>query len=355
MNRIALLKCLKSAGVRSALPFVMLFLAAGASGAQSLPPKPQAPPGTYLNPVGAPPIRLQEPFILPYANKYYLFGTAPHREGVQCYESPDLAHWKLDGWAWRRTGLHVARGDLHSPQVFLYQGMFCLVYSARMPSGIQLGLAAGVSPEGPYHDLHVPWLTLGQACVAGDVFVDRNGKAYLTYTEASRRNGCNYRAVYGVSLSKDLSTVIGQPTRLLEPSQRWELAQRDLNRCNEAARMVKFGSRYYLTYSANDPRSSDCAIGYAVADNPLGPWKKSVENPLLRTHSKIGVLGPGHGVIFRSIDRSESFIVYDSLADPADPHEDHVVNIDRLIVQDDSRLAVSGPTRSPQPMPSSAR
>src|SRR5438045_2358030 len=90
----------------------------------------------------SPPIHLQEPYILAHAKRYFLFGTASVSEGFQCYESVDLVRWKLEGWAWRRSGLHVARGELHSPQVFQYQGMFCLLYSARMPTGLQLGLAA---------------------------------------------------------------------------------------------------------------------------------------------------------------------------------------------------------------------
>src|SRR5690349_12802759 len=73
-------------------------------------------------------IHLHEPYVLAYDKKYFLFGTPSPAEGIQCYESKDLIRWKLDGWAWRRSGLHVARGDLHSPQVFQYQGMFCLIY-----------------------------------------------------------------------------------------------------------------------------------------------------------------------------------------------------------------------------------
>ncbi len=354
MKWIASLTLLKPKHARCAA-LLLTFAAGGALADQAPAAKAQAPHGTYLNPLGDPPIRLQEPFVLPYSKKYFLFGTASPAEGFQCYESSDLAHWKLDGWAWRNTGLHVIRGELHAPQVLVYQDMFCLIYSGRTPTRTALGLAASTKPEGPYHDLHVPWLTLGDGCVAGDVFLDSNGKAYLTYTQASQRGGCNYRAIYGVALSKDLSKIVGEPIRLLEPSQRWELAQRSLNQVDEGSRLFKIGSRYFLTYSANDPRSSECAIGYATAAKPLGPWTKSVENPLLRTHSGLGVFGPSHGAAFRSLDRSEWFMVYDSLTDPTNHPEDRVINIDRLTVQENAKLAVAGPTRSPQPLPTGAR
>ena len=318
------------------------------------PPKQPTPPGTYLNPLGEPPIHLQEPCMLTYSKTYFLFGTASPSEGFHCYESPDLVHWKFDGWAWRKKGLNVASGNLHSPRVFLYQGMFCMLYSARMPTGIRLGLAASVKPQGPYHDLHVPWLELGDGCVAGDVFID-GSKPYLTYTKATTRDGCDYRVIYGVPLSKDLSKITGEPVKLLEPNQRWELAQREVNRCNQDSTMLRLGAKYYLIYSGNDSRSADYALGYAIANQPLGPWTKASENPLLRSQSSIGVMGPGHGSMFRSLDRSDWFMVYDSLVDPTNHPEDRVVNIDRVVLSSNSKLALQGPTRSPQPLPSGSK
>ena len=306
--------------------------------------KPQPPPGTYLNPIGDPPIHLQEPYILVQGKKYFLFGTASSAEGFRCYESPDLVHWKLDGWAWRKSGPHVAQGDLHSPQVFVYQGMFCMVYSARMPNGTHLALAASVQPQGPYHDLHVPWLDLGDACIDGDVFVDSNSKAYLIFTRKSRTNGCNYSAIYGVALNKDLSKTVGSPVKLVQADQRWELLHKDVNQCNESPRMIKIAFKYYLTYSANDRLSPDYGIGYALAGKPLGPWTKSEANPLLQSRPEIGVFGPGHGAVFQSLTPYEWFIVYDSLADATNRSEDHLVNLDRVDLRTDRTLITKGPT-----------
>ena len=311
-------------------------------------PQP-APP----NPSMQSAIHLHEPYILAHDKKYFLFGTTSPAEGIQCYESQDLVRWKLDGWAWRKSGLHVARGDLHSPQVFQYQGMFCLVYSGRMPTGAQLGLAAGTKAEGPYHDLHVPWLTLGAGCIAGDVFVDRGGKAYLTYTKANTRDGCNTRVIYGVALNRDLSKIVGEPIKLLEPTQRWELVQRNCNQINEGSRIGRLGSKYCLFYCANDALSAEYGIGYAVADKPLGPWSKDPANPLFRTQPEMGAFGPGHPALFRAFDRSEWFVVYDSLLDPNRPG-DYVVKI-APISEAGSKLVVSGRTRTLQAVPAPLR
>jgi beta-xylosidase len=295
---------------------------------------------------------LQDPYILVYSRRYYLFGTVSPSDGFQCYESADLVNWKLDGWAWRRTPMRAAQGELHSPQVVIYQGMFCLIYSARMATGNHLALAASTHPEGPYHDLHVPWLSLGDSCTSGDLFIDDNGKPYLTFTKRIQGVGSPSCAIYGVALNKDLSKTVGEPVKLLEPTQRWELAHRDQVRYNQSPRMFKISGRYYLSYSANDPLSADCAIGYARADKPLGPWTKAAENPLLAGRPNQTPVGLGQGSVFRSLDGSERFLVYSALEDPANPTGYRVVNIDRLVPQESRKLSVPGPTRSPQPLPS---
>jgi len=313
------------------------------------------PDGMYLNPLGDPPIRLSDPYILVHARKYYLFGTVSPSEGFQCYESADLVHWKLDGWAWRRTPMRAAQGDLHAPQVVAYQGMFCLVYTARIAGGAHLGLAASTQPEGPYHDLHVPWLPNINSCTSADLFVDDNGKPYLLFSQRSSREGCSYSVVCGVGLNKDLSKTLGEPAKLLEPTQRWELARRDLFRYNESPRMFKISGKYFLCYSANDPLSAECAIGYARADKPLGPWTKAEENPLLAGRPQRGVAGLAQGSIFRSLDGTERFLVYSSLADPANPTGFRNINVDRIVPQESRKLRVVGPTRTPQPLPSAPK
>jgi len=109
-----------------------------------------------------------------------------------------------------------------------------------------------------------------------------------------------------------------------------------------------------MTYSANNTGAPGYGVGYAVADRPLGPWVKSADNPLLSSRLEIGVSSPGHNSIVASPDGKEMFIVYHSHAEPANPRGPRVVNIDRIFFDASGALRVTGPTRSPQPMPSGA-
>jgi arabinan endo-1,5-alpha-L-arabinosidase len=60
----------------------------------------------------------------------------------------------------------------------------------------------------------------------------------------------------------------------------------------EAPTLWKHAGRYYLFYSANAYTSRRYAVGYAVAENILGPYQKAAQ-PLLSTNLKAGVVGPG--------------------------------------------------------------
>jgi GH43 family beta-xylosidase len=139
---------------------------------------------------------------------------------------------------------------------------------------------------------------------------------------------------------------------LLEASQPWERVNWAHNRCNEGPTVFRHGKKYYMTYSANDTSSPNYGIGYAIASNPLGPWKKGSANPVLATNKAVGASGPGHNSLVLSPDGKEMFIVYHTHADANHPSMDRVVNIDRVHISSSGILTVDGPTRSPQPMPS---
>jgi GH43 family beta-xylosidase len=69
-------------------------------------------------------------------------------------------------------------------------------------------------------------------------------------------------------------------------------------------------SRYYLTYSANNSQGPQYAVGYAVADTPLGTFHKSPANPILHENPAIGEYSTGHGSIIASPDGKELYYVH---------------------------------------------
>ncbi len=313
---------------------------------------------TYTNPVGETPIVMGDPFALWHEGSYYLFGSTCPAEGFQCYRSPDLVRWEPLGWAWRPEPGCFATNLFWAPEVEAYRGRFYLTFSglARRSGGdlLMMGLAVADEPQGPYATLYGPWFDFGHSTIDGHIFVDDDGTPYLYYSRNGSENGCAYGINYGVRLADDLSGPVGEPVKLGEADQPWELALLPRNRCNEGATVLKRNGVYYMTYSACDTGTLAYGIGCATAAHPLGPWTKYPGNPIAATRLDIGVSAPGHNSIVASPDGTELFCVYHTHADPARPTGDRVVNIDRLVFDDDGGLRLIGPTRTPQPLPSGA-
>ena len=306
---------------------------------------------TYTNPVGETPIHMGDPFVLQHGGRYYLFGTNASNEGFKCWESTDLVHWTPKGWAYQETDDSWAKSHYWAPEVKEYRGKFYMTYSA-MPKKAEtprllIALAVSDKPEGPYKDLHAPWFDFGYSAIDGHIFVDDDGKPYLYFSRNGVQDGYSFGIIYGVALADDLSKPVGEAVKLMEADQPWEKVRYAENRCNEGAFVLKHKGRYYMTYSANHTGFPHYGIGYATADKPLGPWVKAEENPIAATNLEIGVSGPGHNSITRSPDGKEMFIVYHSHADPKKPSGERVVNIDRLQFDEDGKLKIKGPTRSP--------
>ncbi|MDE5934619.1 MAG: family 43 glycosylhydrolase, partial [Muribaculaceae bacterium] len=84
-----------------------------------------------------------------------------------------------------------------------------------------------------------------------------------------------------------------------------------------------------------------------------GPWEKYDDNPLMTTDLDAGVSSPGQNSIINSPDGKEMFIVYHRHSDPFGqrPSWDRVLCIDRIYIDKDGRLKITGPTSTPQQSP----
>ncbi|HEX2210849.1 MAG TPA: family 43 glycosylhydrolase, partial [Longimicrobium sp.] len=67
----------------------------------------------------------------------------------------------------------------------------------------------------------------------------------------------------------------------------------------EGVWVARHGGRYYAFYAANDFSTARYGIGVAVADAPLGPYRKRPE-PLLRSTAEWW--GPGHPSVAQGPD-----------------------------------------------------
>jgi hypothetical protein len=270
--------------------------AAGASSAQahSQPrptPKPDRPDPTIVNgdvagrtlrfDVAGNAIDAHDGEIQHFGDTYYLYGTSygcgfqwttagsPFC-GFRVYSSPDLVHWADRGplfdassstWQQRCNGStygcfrpHVVY-DAHTHRYVLWINTYDVavgyhVFTSR-------------TPDGPFTEQAVPRLAVNDDVPPGvnngdhDVFVDRDGTAYLVFTDW-RAGG----ELVVERLDRSYTSGTGDVVRLG-------------TRSTEAPSMFRRGDRYYITYS--DPNCGYCTTGtsYVSASSPLGPWRGS--------------------------------------------------------------------------------
>lgn len=295
-----------------------------------------------------------DPFILSDGDVYHMYATGA-QVGFFHWISPDLQTFERDKAMKKSSWVF---GDYWAPEVYPWHGRYAMLYTGRWKQNhsLRIGIAFSDSPEGPFEDpLKAPLFDFGYAAIDGTLTVDDEGVPYLIYSRdcsENRVDGRHESHLYGVRLSDDLMSVVGEPVLLTTPEDAWEIISGDY-RWNEGPAVLRHDGRYYLFYSANYFASADYSVGVAVADAPLGPYVKQANNPILapvkNEAGDILVSGPGHNAFFTVGD--ERFAAYHAHTDPANPSGDRQVYVDRAGFHGDGTAYINGPTLAPQLRP----
>ncbi len=331
-----------------------------------------------------------DPFILDNGDStYYLYGTGGGaRDGFAVYSSTDLVNWKDEGQVYQgNTADSWNESAFWAPECYKFSGKYYLFYSANARynptnegENFHLGVAVSDEPTGPFTDLqNQPLLEPGYPIIDANVFRDDDGKFYLYYSRAcykhpveseiadrSRREGqydeIEESWVYGVELSPDFKSVIGEPVLLLRPpvseadkNAEWEsrsVTTGEINRrWTEGSFTFKHDGTYYIMYSANHYAGPNYAVGYATGTGPLGPFTKAANNPVLQKNVDEGgdVTGTGHNMVLFLDGGSRMYAVYHGRTQRTG--DERVVFMDELDILPDGQLVVKGPTTTVQPHP----
>lgn len=217
----------------------------------------------------------------------------PANPGKRLDGMPRLASWVKEGLTWAPEVLHIGK-------------QWLLYYTAHDAKGNRqcIGVARAAVPTGPFVD-QSPRPLVCQAELGGsidaDPFRDSDGKLYLYFKNDG--NAVRKRSsIWAQQLAPDGMSLLGAPVELIHDDKDWE------QRLVEAPSMVRSPIGYQLFFSAayfgwnDNQRLSPYGMGYATCAGPLGPCKKSPDNPILHSYrdSAAGCLsGPGHQSIFQ--------------------------------------------------------
>tara|TARA_R110001583_G_scaffold23749_11_gene87303 strand:+ start:457 stop:1635 length:1179 start_codon:yes stop_codon:yes gene_type:complete len=342
---------------------------------------------TYKNPLD---VKFGDPYILDDdTGTYYLYGTGGGAvDGFSVYSSTNLVDWKYEKQIYygnKKDSWCISA--FWAPECYKFNGKYYLFYSANWKKNpnnelenFHIGVAVSNSPTGPFEDIkNEPLFEPGYPIIDANVFQNNDGKYYLYYSrvcykhpvqselaEWAKNNGLFNEIeeswIYGVELSPDFKSVIGEPVLLLQPpktledkNSEWENRSVTLDNVNrrwtEGSYLFKKNELYYMMYSANHYAGENYAIGYATSKSPLGPFKKSDNNPILQKNSNNGgeVTGTGHNSVLFLNSLDKMFCVYHGRTSKTG--EERVVFMDEMKILDDGSLKVLGPTTKEIPMP----
>lgn len=323
---------------------LILLIAVNSGGAEEL---------KYTNPVGGI-TDIGDPYIILVEDTYYLYATSMPSLGFKVWQSEDLVNWEEKGLALDSSHQNNrwGEGDFWAPEVIEYEEEFYMTYSARDRDGhLKIAVAKSDNPLGPFINIAAPLFDREMSFIDGHIFIEEDEK-YLYYVKDCSENivdGVHMSQIYVQKMSDDFSSLKGEAKLIIEPSQKWEGLENDWQ-WNEGPYVLKNDGQYYLTYSANVYSSSDYSIGYAVADNPIGPWIKAEDNPIMQKDLDKGISGPGHNSFVRSKKKNDLYIVYHTHTYPNFPSGNRNLNIDRAYFEE-GKLKIDGPTRQEIPYP----
>ena len=281
--------------------------------------------------------KIGDPQIVLYEGKYYCYVTNcdHYSQGFDVWVSDDMVNWEgpifcfdaIKSWG---------KSHFWAPEVVVKDGKFIMHYSARRASdnSLRLGVAISDGPEGPFTDVYgEPMFDLGYATIDGSVLCCEEGNFFYYSRDCSENwvDGVRLSQTYCMQLDDSLTKVITEPMLMTTPTEEYELRSLHVRSkptlWNEGPTVIKLGDKYVMNYSTNYFGSNDYAICVATADHPLGPWKKSVNNPVLSCRSDL--FGAGHNAFFKAKD-GQLYTSFHIQTYPDNPSADRRVVIGRV-------------------------
>jgi beta-xylosidase len=249
-------------------------------------------PGWYADPEGA-----------IYGNTWWIYPTwsAPFDEQVffDAFSSPDLVTWKKHSRILDTNRVKWARRAMWAPATVEKDGKYFLFFGANdihegETGGI--GVAVANSPAGPFSDyLGKPLIGVihnGAQPIDQFVFKDKDGQYYMLYGGWSH---CNIAKLKG-DFTGFIPFEDGTTFREITPQGYVE----------GPVMFIREG-KYYFMWSEGGWGGPDYSVAYAVADSPMGPFRRI--GKILQQDPAVAT-GAGHHSVLQVPGKDLWYIVY---------------------------------------------
>ncbi len=251
-------------------------------------------------------IHIRDPFILPYDNTYYLYGSKVGTQKSFCvYKSKDLTEWSEPKTVFEKNPDFWGKYDFWAPEVHEYKGQFYMFASFKSDNRRRATqILVSDKPDGKFSPLSGNAATPPEwECLDGTLYFDKKGKPHIVFCHEWTQIGDG--SICEAELSEDLKTVIGKP-RLL-----WHASDcPDSKNIGDGISKVTDGPFLYrmtngtllCIWSTFTENGYSELISRSDNGDIDGNWSVD-KTPLSASHG-------GHGMIFNTFDGKTMFVMH---------------------------------------------
>jgi beta-xylosidase len=273
-----------------------------------------------------------DPEAIVYGDEYWIYPTYSDKYEKQtfldAFSSKDLVHWKKHPRVLDVENVKWAKYAVWAPSVIHANNKYYLFFGANDIQSNNdtggIGVATADKPSGPFVDaLGKPLIEKfinGAQPIDQFVFHDDDGQYYLYYG--------GWRHCNVVKLSSDLLSVTPFPDGT---------TYKEITPTNyvEGPFVFKRQGKYYLMWSEGGWGGPHYCVAYAMADSPLGPFKRI--DVILKQNAKVAT-GAGHHSVIPVPGSDTWYIVYHRRPlSETDPNH-RVVCIDSMHFNEDGTI-----------------
>lgn len=238
-----------------------------------------------------------------FGRQYWIYPTysAPYEKQVyfDAFSSPDLVQWTKHARILDTAAIRWAKKAIWAPSIIEKGGKYYLFFGANDIQSDQetggIGVAVADKPEGPFRD-HI-----------GKPLVDRFHNGAQPIDQFVFKDGNDYYLIYGGWRHCNMARLNNDFTGFIPFEDGTIFKEVTPEKYVEGPFMFKKGGKYYFMWSEGGWTGPDYSVAYAVADSPLGPFKRKgtilKQDPALAT-------GAGHHSVIHNSRKDEWYIVY---------------------------------------------
>ncbi len=245
-----------------------------------------------------------DPEAIIFDKKCWIYPTfsAPYNQQVfmDAFSSSDLVNWQKHSRIIDTSAIKWAKRAVWAPSVIKHKNQYFLFFGANdiqsdaEPGGI--GVAVSEKPEGPFRDhLGKPLIDKfhnGAQPIDQFVFRDKDGTHYLYYGGWRHCNVARLNDDFTGFIPFDDGTIFKEITP---------------EKYVEGPFMFMRDGKYYFMWSEGGWTGPDYSVAYAIADSPLGPFKRI--DKILQQNPDIA-RGAGHHSVIGPLNKKDWFIIY---------------------------------------------